>query len=132
MQRQELRSEKEIHPLLERIMRIHVTEEARHLSFARMELKRRVPQLGRLRRFTLSVRAPVLLGLMSAAMLEPSSEMVATYGIPKPVLKAAFSTSEAKQSLKDAVGKVRRLCVELGLVTSLTRPIWKRLGIWDD
>ena len=26
---------KEIHPLLERIMRIHVTEEARHLSFAR-------------------------------------------------------------------------------------------------
>ncbi|MBV9412506.1 MAG: diiron oxygenase, partial [Acidimicrobiia bacterium] len=40
VQRQELRSGKEIHPLLERIMRIHVTEEARHLSFARHYLKR--------------------------------------------------------------------------------------------
>ncbi|MCU1464010.1 MAG: hypothetical protein JWO37_4085 [Acidimicrobiales bacterium] len=131
-QRQTLRSDREVHPLFERIMRIHVTEEARHLSFARMELKRRVPQLGRIRRFRLSVRVPLLLGVMSGAMLEPSSQMIATYRIPKPVVKEAFSTPEARQGLKDAVAKVRRLCVELGLVTPLTRPIWRRLGIWDD
>ena len=59
------------------------------------EAQRRVPQLGRLRKFTLSVRAPVLLGLMSAAMLEPSSEMIATYGIPKPVLKACAVTRKS-------------------------------------
>src|SRR6185437_288401 len=35
VQRRALRSGEAIHPLLERIMRIHVTEEARHLSFAR-------------------------------------------------------------------------------------------------
>src|SRR5436305_5756961 len=46
VQRQALRSEHEIHPLLERIMRIHVTEEARHLSFARHYLKRNVKELG--------------------------------------------------------------------------------------
>ena len=34
VQRSALRSGRELHPLLERIMRIHVTEEARHLSFA--------------------------------------------------------------------------------------------------
>src|SRR5213078_2166833 len=39
VQRRELRSGQELHPLLERIMRIHVTEEARHLSFARHYLK---------------------------------------------------------------------------------------------
>ncbi len=33
VQRRELRNGRTIHPLLERIMRIHVTEEARHLSF---------------------------------------------------------------------------------------------------
>ena len=46
VQRETLRSERELHPLLERIMRIHVTEEARHLSFARHYLKREVPKLG--------------------------------------------------------------------------------------
>ncbi|HET7523188.1 MAG TPA: diiron oxygenase, partial [Acidimicrobiales bacterium] len=55
VQRRELRRGGMIHPLLERIMRIHVTEEARHLSFARHYLKRRVPQLGRLRRAELAV-----------------------------------------------------------------------------
>src|SRR5439155_1969253 len=44
VQRQALRSGEEIHPLLERIMRIHVTEEARHLSFARHYLKRNAPK----------------------------------------------------------------------------------------
>jgi hypothetical protein len=35
VQRRDLRGGRAIHPLLERVMRIHVTEEARHLSFAR-------------------------------------------------------------------------------------------------
>jgi len=39
-----------LHPLVERIMRIHTTEEARHLSFARHYLQRTVPDLGFFRR----------------------------------------------------------------------------------
>ena len=64
LQREALRQakEREIHPLLERIMRIHVTEEARHLSFARHWLKQRVPTLGPVRRFVLSIGAPLILG----------------------------------------------------------------------
>ena len=54
-----------IHPLLKRIMQIHVTEEARHLCFARHYLKQNVPRLGALKRFLLSVRTPFLLGGMS-------------------------------------------------------------------
>ena len=38
------------HPLVEQVMRIHVTEEARHISFARTYLKREVPKMGRARR----------------------------------------------------------------------------------
>ena len=34
LQRETLRSERDLHPLFEMIMRHHVTEEARHLSFA--------------------------------------------------------------------------------------------------
>src|SRR5205814_3065308 len=63
VQRRELRSGKEIHPLLERVMRIHVTEEARHLSFARHYLQRVVPRLGRFRRPHLAAVAPLLLAV---------------------------------------------------------------------
>ena len=43
VQRLQLRAG-ESHPVVERIMRIHVTEEARHVSFARQYLKRSVPR----------------------------------------------------------------------------------------
>src|SRR5438067_6294347 len=64
VQRRELRSGREIHPLLMRIMRIHVTEEARHLSFARHYLKHTVPALPRRRRIRLAIAAPLILGTM--------------------------------------------------------------------
>jgi len=40
LQRLQLQGDRELHPLVERIMRIHITEEARHLSFARHLLTR--------------------------------------------------------------------------------------------
>ena len=47
VQRQVLSSGREQHPLAERIMRIHVTEEARHIKFAREGVVRRtrVPEI---------------------------------------------------------------------------------------
>src|SRR5579884_440895 len=72
VQRRSLRSGEPTHPLLERIMRIHVTEEARHLSFARHYLKREVPRLNPVRRLVLSVGAPLILGGMAQMMLLPS------------------------------------------------------------
>src|SRR5947208_13549008 len=93
VQRQELRSEKEIHPLLECIMRIHVTEEARHLSFARHYLKRNVRQLGWVARRRLAIQVPIILGQMAGLMLRPSGEVVRTYRIPKAVLKEGYKNN---------------------------------------
>ena len=133
VQRQELRSGKAIHPLLERIMRIHVTEEARHLSFARHYLKRNVPELGRFRRRTLGVRVPFILGQMAAMMLRPSKSMIRQYGIPKSVIKEAYDDNpQARQFVKDSIRKVRNLCVELGIVTPVSKQLWKAFGIWDE
>src|SRR2546426_9239550 len=61
VQRRALRRAQPVHPLLRRIMQIHVTEEARHLCFARHYLKEHVPHLGRARRAALALRAPVVL-----------------------------------------------------------------------
>ncbi len=133
VQRQELRSSKGIHPLLERIMRIHVTEEARHLSFARSYLKRHVPELSWAKRQMLAVRVPFILGTMAGTMLRPSSEMVRRYRIPKSVLEEAFDDNpQARQFVRDSLRKVRNLCVELGIVTLVSKRLWKAFGIWDE
>jgi hypothetical protein len=132
VQREALRSGSELHPLIERIMRIHVTEEARHLSFARHYLKRNVPRLGFARRTWLSIETPVILGLMAATMLYPSPQIVRTYRIPKVVLREAFSDNPSnRQHVRDSLRKVRRLAEDLGLMTPVSKLIWKAFGIWE-
>jgi hypothetical protein len=131
VQRRELRSGKRIHPLLERIMRIHVTEEARHLSFARHYLKHTVPTLGRLRRAGLAIGAPLVLGGMAQMMLLPSRQIVRRYQMPKAVIDEAFRHNathhaEALASMR----KLRLLWVELGLTGPLYRRLWGLLRLW--
>jgi hypothetical protein len=133
VQRSVLRSGREIHPLLERIMRIHVTEEARHLSFARHYLKRNVPTLGWVRRQLLSIQAPMILGAMAAQMLQPSPEIMRTYGVPRDVRRAAYHRNPvARQYVIASLAKVRNLCVELRLVTPVSKVLWRAFGIWPD
>jgi hypothetical protein len=87
VQRAVLRSDKDIHPLLERIMRIHVTEEARHLSFARGYLRTNVPRLPAWRRRALAMQAPLILATEASVMLRPPRHLVRTYGVPDAVLR---------------------------------------------
>lgn len=119
------------HPLAERIMRIHVTEEARHLSFARHYLRSRVPGLGRARRLVLSVTVPVLLGVMARQMIEPGGAFGRVAGVPKPVLREVRRSERSRTVVRDSVGKVRRLCMDLGLVNPASRALWRLFGIWD-
>ena len=134
VQRETLRNkDKELHPLLERIMRIHVTEEARHLSFARHWLKHRVPELDPVRRTILSIGAPLILGEMGGLMLRPSSEIVRTYAIPADALRQAYDDNpEFQQGAAQAMRKVRILCRDLGLMNPLSTRIWKAKRIWED
>jgi hypothetical protein len=132
VQRRELRSGRDIHPLLERIMRIHVTEEARHLSFARHYLKRTVPALPVRRRVRLAVAAPVILGAMAQLMLKPSSQLVARYQIPRAVIAEAYTRNPRHRADTAAsLAKVRKLCVELGLTGAPYRFLWKLLRLGD-
>jgi para-aminobenzoate N-oxygenase AurF len=131
VQRRELHSGGAIHPLLERIMRIHVTEEARHMSFARHYLKRLVPTLGRFRRAELAIGAPLVLSVMAQMMLRPSSQIVRRYQIPAAVIAEAYTHNpthhaEALASMQ----KLRRLWQELGLAGPAYRRLWRVLGLW--
>jgi hypothetical protein len=130
VQRRELRSGRDLHPLLARIMRIHVTEEARHLSFARHYLKHTVPGLSRRRRARLAIAAPLILGTMAQMMLKPSRQLIARYQIPRTVIAEAYTRSPRHRAETAAsLSKVRNLCTELGLTRSPYRALWRLMRL---
>jgi len=133
VQRQTLRSGCELHPLQEKIMRIHVAEESRHLSFARTYLRRRVPEMSWPHKRALGIAAPVILGIMAGTMLDPPRALIKHFGIPREVVKEAYRKNPAAQDeVKASLTKVRDLCAELGLITPVSRQVWKLMGIWSE
>jgi hypothetical protein len=133
VQRTELRSGRELHPLLERIMRIHVAEEARHLSFARQYLRTNVPTLSGRRRHAIAIQAPLILAEMASVMMRPPRNLVREYGIAKAVLNEAYGPgSSARDATRHSLRKVRSLLTELGLVTPTSKRLWTTFGIWEE
>ena len=127
VQRVALAGRGRLHPLLRRIMQIHVTEEARHLAFARHYLEEHVPRLGRWKRAQLRVGAPFILGVMSRLMLRPAPEVIRAHHIPAAVVAEAYDDNPAhRAATREALGGVRRLCQDLDLV----RPsLWRLAGL---
>src|SRR5438034_1404033 len=133
VQRTALRSGRDIHPLLRRIMQIHVTEEARHLCFARHYLRAAVPRLGAAARARLALQAPLVLGQMAQAMLRPSADVVRTHGIPVDVIAEAYTRNPRhRENTLAALAKLRDLCCEVGIVTPWSVRLWRAAGIWAD
>ncbi|MEU6710143.1 diiron oxygenase [Nonomuraea sp. NPDC046802] len=131
VQRKLLKDGRTHHPLEETIIRIHVAEEARHISFARHYLRNRVPRLPRHRRLLLGVISPIILGVMARIMLAPPGPMIRRFRIPAHVVAEVYLRNPAaKAEIRDSVGRTRELCGEIGLINPLTRRIWKAMGIW--
>jgi P-aminobenzoate N-oxygenase AurF len=130
VQRQRLRAGV-AHPLMERVLRIHVTEEARHLSFARHYLEREVPRLGRGRRRVLAMAVPVLLGVMVRQMLSTTSSFSRSAGVPRAVAREANRSDVAREVRRRSVAKIRRLCGDLGLLDPLAVALWRAVGLWE-
>ncbi|MFI6595166.1 diiron oxygenase [Nonomuraea sp. NPDC050536] len=130
VQRKVLKDGQVHHPLEETIMRIHIAEEARHISFARHYLRNRVPRMPRYRRLMLGIISPIILGIMARIMLAPPGPMISRFKIPRNVVAEVYlHNAAAKQEIRDSVGKTRELCEQVGLMNPLTRRIWKAMGI---
>lgn len=117
------------HPLAARIMRIHITEEARHISFARSFLRHNVPKLGTARKHGLAVAVPVLMGAMTRLMLEPPADLRKHTGLPLGVAFRAMNSADGRALLADSARKVRELCDDLGLMTGAGKALWRAVGL---
>jgi hypothetical protein len=117
------------HPLLERIMRIHVTEEARHLSFARHQLSRRVARLPRWKRRTLAYAAPLVLNQMADQMMGVPPHLVEEYDIPSEVVDKVRRDPAHRREVVASLAKVSRLLDECGLRGRGPRRLWRALSL---
>lgn len=125
-QKNVLREGKSLHPIMERVMAIHVAEEARHISFAHEYLQKRVPHMRPRKRFWLSLHVPIIMRVLCQAIVVPPKAFWQEFDIPRSVKKDVFfGKPESRQFLRDMFGDVRMLCEETGLMNPVARLIWK-------
>jgi hypothetical protein len=119
-----------MHPLLERIMQIHIAEEARHISFAHEFIARKAHRLPRWRRVLLRYAYPITMRVLAGVIATPSREFCKQYVIPRKVIKDLYyGKPESKKMLKDLFADVRTLAEDSGLMTPGTRMVWRALEI---
>jgi hypothetical protein len=125
-QKNVLREGKTLHPIMERVMAIHVAEEARHISFAHEYLRKRVPHLPRRKRFWLSLYVPLTMRILCSAIIVPPRAFWKEFDIPRSVRKEIFFRSpESRLMLRDMFGDVRMLAHDTGLMNPLAKIMWR-------
>ncbi|MBJ7529769.1 MAG: diiron oxygenase [Nocardioides sp.] len=130
VQKSVLRAGDDMHPLLQRIMQIHVAEEARHIGFAHQYLEHQAPKLTRRQRAVLSVLVPVVMRVLCDEILVPSRRMQRDLGIPRQVVKDLYwREPESRKFLRDLFGDVRMLAEETGMMNRASRLVWRWMGI---
>ena len=130
LQKRLLRSGNELHPMLERVMSIHVAEEARHIGFAHTYLEQHGPHLGRIHRTLLGVATPMIMRLLGDVIMRPTAEDLAAMGIPEQVAREVWWEAEDSQKfLRDLYGDVRMLFDDLGLRGPIPRVFWRLMRI---
>lgn len=83
-----------VHPMLEKVMQVHVAEEARHIGFADRFQKQNIDKLTPLQKKLFAASLPLILRLASDAILKPSPKAIKDMGIPKEVADQIWWKSE--------------------------------------
>lgn len=121
IQKAYLRCGVELHPLIERIMQIHVAEEARHISFAHRYLRETVASFPPARRAFLSLAFPIIMRVLCDVIVIPPKEMTDALEIPRNVVREVFwHNAESRQQLRDVFADVRGLAEDVRLMNAVS------------
>ncbi|MCG8314156.1 MAG: diiron oxygenase [Pseudomonadales bacterium] len=127
VQRRTLSEHNNLHPLVKKMMHIHTTEEARHISFAEHFLQEHVPQLGKIKKARISIATPIIFSIMANMMLKPSATMIRKFNIPNEVIKEAYDNNpDYHHYIIQSFESVAGFCKELGLINQYSRLLWQR------
>lgn len=124
LQRQ-MMDEPELQPIIQRLMRIHVTEEARHIQFARDGARKRVAEMPRLNRwFMANING---LGGYFFNYLFSNPVPYARAGLdPKRARKTARTSAHRREIQIAGFAPLAAFLTEVGLMGPLARRGWKR------
>lgn len=109
------------HPLLRAVCRLHVVDEARHLSFARAYLRHVVPRMDDRRRRALAHQAPLVVAWTVDHLTRPAAGPPAELEATRDGAVAPFRRAAGHRAF--------RLCVELELVDRRLLRTWVRRGL---
>jgi hypothetical protein len=124
LQRQ-MMDDQELQPIIQRLMRIHVTEEARHIQFARDGARKRVVEMPRLNRwFMANING---LGGYFFNYLFSNPVPYARAGLdPKRARKVARTSPHRRDVQVAGFAPLAAFLIEVGLMGSIARRGWQR------
>ena len=117
----------ELQPMVQRLMRIHVTEEARHIQFARDGLRKRAPNMGRLTRLWVSNING--LGGLFFRYLFTNKVPYNRVGLDARQARRIARASQHRHEVQVAgFAPLAAFLEEVGLMGPIARRLWRRTG----
>ncbi len=117
----------ELQPMVQRLMRIHVTEEARHIQFARDGLRKRVPHMRRLNRIWVSNLNGA--GGLFFRYLFTNKVPYARAGLnPREARRIARNSPHRREVQVAGFAPLAAFLEEVGLMGPIARRLWRRTG----
>ncbi|MCF6388311.1 diiron oxygenase [Mycobacterium sp. MBM] len=126
LQRQ-MMDDDELQPMVQRLMRIHVTEEARHIQFARDGLRKRTPEMSRLKRAWIGNVNGV--GGPFFRFLFTNRVQYARVGLDSRAARRMARRSPHRHEVQIAgFAPLASFLAEVGLLGPIARRMWRRSG----
>jgi P-aminobenzoate N-oxygenase AurF len=126
LQRQML-DDPQLQPIVQRLMRIHVTEEARHIQFARDGVRKRVAEMPRLNRWLIANIHGVG-GLFFGALFTNPVPYARTGLDPQQARRLVRTSVHRHQVQVSGFASLAAFLTEVGLMGRIARRLWARSG----
>ena len=121
----ELMKDDRVQPLIRMVSRIHVLEEARHMTFAREEVERAVPGMGRAQLAFHRTMVAQTAFMVARTLVNP--QVYAGVGLdPRAAKKAAFTNPHYRDTMAWMGERVVGFLEEQDLIGPTQRRIWQR------
>ena len=121
----ELMRDERVQPLIRMVSRVHVLEEARHMTFAREEVAATRPTLSRAQLAWHRTLTAQTAFMVARTLVNP--EVYVAVGLePKAAKRAAFSNPHYRETLAWMGERVVGFLEEQDLIGAAQRPIWQR------
>ncbi|MCW2776418.1 MAG: hypothetical protein JWN17_143, partial [Frankiales bacterium] len=119
-----------VQPMARQVSRVHVVEEARHIRFAREELRLAAPRLTPRRRQHARLELAAVAYYATTSLVHP--DVYASVGLDVPTaVAAAAANPHWKQAKRDAAKGAMEVLQETGLIGGPTRRLWVAAGLLD-